>query len=122
MPKGQYLTMDVRPTEFPPLPHNYKKVKEPLRDLVHVQLDRAPDVVATPHGDIMLRGSYKAECAVCQALVLAIGPKAQGDIEVGQTVLVAQHAGSDNQGSVRRDGTMLIQRQHVLAVVEQDDS
>lgn len=118
MPKGQYLTMDVRPTTFPPHPVNYKKIKTPMRDLVHVQLDRAPDVVSTPHGDLMLRGSYKAECAVCQALVLAIGPQAEGDIKVGQTVLIAQHAGSDNQGSVRRDGTMLIQRQHVLAVVE----
>lgn len=122
MPKGQYLTLDVRKTEFPPHPHNYRKIKEPLRDLVHVQLDRTPDVVSTDHGDLVLRGSYKAECAVCQALVLAIGPKARGDIEVGQTVLIAQHAGSDNQGSVRRDGTMLIQRQHVLAVVENDES
>lgn len=122
MPKGQYLTMDVRKTEFPPHPSNYKEIKTPMRDLVHVQLDRAPDVVATPHGDIVLRGGYKAECAVCQALVLAIGPKADPGIEVGQTVLVAQHAGSDNQGSVRRDGTMLIQRKWVLAVVENDDS
>jgi co-chaperonin GroES (HSP10) len=118
MPKGKYQTLELTPTTFPPHPQNYKKLHRPLRDLVHVQLDRTPDVIETPHGPLVLAGGYKAKCQVCQALVLALGPEAKGDIEVGQTVLIAQHLGCDNQGSVRTDGTMLIQRKWVLAVVE----
>ena len=117
MPR-EYLTLDVRPTTFPPHPYNFTEIKMPLRDLIHVQLDRSPDVVRLRHGDMMLSGGSKAECAVCQALVLAIGPDADGEeIEVGQTVLISQHMGSDNQGSVRKDGTMLIQKHWVVAVV-----
>lgn len=118
MPKGKFNKLDVKPTTFPPLPYNYKALK-PLRDFVHVQLDRSPDVIEMGLGrdPIVLSGSSKATCEHCQAKVLALGPDAK-DIQIGETVLIRQHHGSDNDGRVRKDGTMLIPREWVLCVVE----
>lgn len=116
--RDKYKKLDITEVEFPPLAYNYRKLT-PMRDFVHVQLDRSPDVIKFEDGrdPIILSGSYKAQCKVSQAKVLALGPDVK-EIEIGQTVIIAQHEGSDNDGRVRKDGTMLIQREHVLCVVE----
>lgn len=116
----KFKTLDLKPLdEWAPLPWNHRPLK-PMGSLVHVQLDRSPDVIDLgPDRDpIILSGSSKAQCEVCQAKVLSIGPKVQREIEVGQTVLIRQHHGSGNDGRVRKDETMLIEEKFVLCIVE----
>lgn len=120
MPVGKFKKLDLKPLdEFAPLPWNYRDLT-PMGSLVHVQLDRSPDVIelGEDREPIVLSGSYKAECEVCQAKVLSIGPKVVREIEVGQTVLIRQHHGSGNDGRVRNDETMLIDERFVLCIVE----
>lgn len=116
MSKGKYQTLELKPTQFPP----YKgRDFTPLKSLVHVQLDRQPDVIKFDdrRDPLVLSGAYKAKCQLCQAKVLSFGPDVQ-DIQVGDVVLVEQHLGSGNDGRVRVDGTMFIERKHVVCVVE----
>lgn len=116
----KFRTLDLKPLdEFSPLPWNYRELT-PMGSLVHVQLDRSPDTIhlGDDRDPIVLSGSYKAECEVCQAKVLSVGPKVQREIEEGQTVLIRQHHGSGNDGRVRKDETMLIEEEFVLCIVD----
>lgn len=86
----------------------------PVGKSIHVQLDHAGFV---SEGGLAIPGDSKKKAMIAQAKVLSVSPGID-DLVTGDVVLVAQHRGSGNEGRVRKDGTMIIAKEHVLAVVE----
>lgn len=110
--KGSYgKPVDISPVEFPQYAGPRLK---PVGKSVHVQLDHS---AFTSEAGLLVSGDSKKRAQVTQAKVLSVGPDID-DVVPGDIVLVAQHRGSDNDGRVRKDGTMIIGKEHVLAVVE----
>lgn len=85
----------------------------PIGNALHVQLDHSD--FETEAG-LLIHGISKAKAVIAQAKVLAVGPKVD-DVTPGDIVLVRQHHGSGNEGRVRKDKTMIIDKEHVVAVV-----
>lgn len=112
MPKGSFgLPVELVEVKFPP----YKGDKlVPIGDALHVQLDHSD---FTTESGLLIYGTSKARAAIAQAKVLSVGPKID-DVQEGDIVLVRQHHGSGNEGRVRKDGTMIIDKEFVVAVVE----
>jgi len=102
--------VNISPVEFP----EYTGPKlTPVGKSVHVQLDHT---AFTSEAGLLVSGNSKKMAQVAQAKVLSVSPGID-DILPGDIVLVAQHRGSGNEGRVRKDGTMIIAKEHVLAVV-----
>lgn len=110
--KGTYgKPVDILPVEFP----NYQGPKlTPVGKALHVQLDHS---ATTSDSGLVIPGDSKKRAQIAQAKVLGVG-NGIDDIVPGDIVLIAQHRGSGNEGRVRKDGTMIIDKEHVLAVVE----
>lgn len=112
MAMGTYgKPVDISPVDFP----KYAGPKlTPVGKAVHVQLDHE---AFTSEAGLLVSGDAKKKAQIAQAKVLSVSPDID-DILPGDIVLVAQHRGSGNEGRVRKDGTMIIAKEHVLAVVE----
>lgn len=86
----------------------------PIGESLHVQLDHSD---RTTKSGLLIYGTDKAKAAIAQAKVLSVSPKID-DVLPGDIVLVRQHHGSGNEGRVRKDGTLIIDKEFVVAVVE----